>query len=152
MSLPSDSKSSDSWTSFKGSSQRTGTSSSAFLRKPTFKTMIELGPILSSPVSDNASVYVCTITGRIYRIEISGALTKWHINTSSPIVSTPSIYKGLLIVGTFSNWVGDAAVDISIVTSVHLMFKTHPRYGSSSCKREYFRQSVLSMIFMFLGV
>jgi eukaryotic-like serine/threonine-protein kinase len=112
MSLPSDSKSSDSWTSFKGSSQRTGTTSSAFLRKPTFKTVIELGPILSSPVSDNASVYVCTITGRIYRIEISSALTKWHINTSSPIVSTPSISKGLLIVGTFSNWVGDAAVDI----------------------------------------
>jgi outer membrane protein assembly factor BamB len=74
--------------------------------------MIELGPILSSPVSDNASVYVGTITGRIYRIEKSSGFIKWHINTSSPIVSTPSIYKGLLIVGTFSNWVGDAAVDI----------------------------------------
>lgn len=111
MPLPSDLKSSDSWTSFKGNNQRTGTSSSAFLRKPTFKTMIKLGPILSSPVSDNESVYVGTITGRIYRIEISSSLIKWHINTSSPIVSTPSIYKGRLIVGTFSNWVGDATLD-----------------------------------------
>jgi outer membrane protein assembly factor BamB len=71
--------------------------------------MMKLGPILSSPVSDNESVYVGTITGRIYRIERGSLVVKWHANASNPVVSSPSIYKDHLIVGTFSKWVYEPA-------------------------------------------
>ena len=71
--------------------------------------MTIVGPILSSPVSESQSVYVCTITGRVYRIENERNVVKWHVNTSSPVVSSPSIYKNHLIVGTFSTWIHEAA-------------------------------------------
>jgi putative pyrroloquinoline-quinone binding quinoprotein len=105
MSLSSDSKTQDLWTCFKGSCERIGTCNSAFLRKPVFKNMVKVGPILSSPVSDRQSVYVGTITGRVYRIDRSSAIVNWHVNASNPVVSSPSIYKDQLIVGTFSKWV-----------------------------------------------
>src|SRR4030095_8720939 len=104
-SSPLDLKSQDSWTCFKGSNQRTATSNTVFLRKPLFKNMIKVGPVLSSPVADNRSVYVGTITGRIYRIDRGSLVVKWHINASNPVVASPSIYKDHLIVGTFSKWV-----------------------------------------------
>ena len=105
MSSPSDLEPHNSWTCFKGGIQRTGTSNSSFLRTPIFKNMIKVGPLLSSPVADNQSVYVSTITGRIYRIDRRSLSVKWHVNASNPIVSSPSIYKDYLIVGTFSKWV-----------------------------------------------
>ncbi|MGA7367722.1 MAG: PQQ-binding-like beta-propeller repeat protein [Nitrososphaeraceae archaeon] len=111
MSSPSDLKSQDSWTCFKGSNQRTGMSNSASLRKPTFKNMIRVGPVLSSPVSDNKSVYVGTITGRMYRIDRRSFVVNWHANACNPVVSSPSIYKDDLIVGTFSRWAYQSAVD-----------------------------------------
>lgn len=101
----------DSWSCFKGSTWRTGTSEYAFLRKPFLKNMIKVGPVLASPVSDNESVYVGTLTGRMYRIEREDLIIKWHVNTSNPIVATPSIYKGHLMVGTFSKWIYEPAVD-----------------------------------------
>jgi outer membrane protein assembly factor BamB len=101
----SDSELSTSWATFKGNIMRTGRSEFPFLRKPSFRFMIKLGPILSSPVFDKKAVYVSTITGRIYRIESSNMAIGWHVNASSPIVSTPSIHNGRLIVGTFSTWI-----------------------------------------------
>ena len=111
MSSPSDLKSQDTWTCFKGSIQRTGTSNSAFLRKPFLRNMIKVGPVLSSPVADNQSAYVGTITGRVYRIDRGSLIVKWHINASNPVVSSPSIYKDNLIVGTFSKWVYERVAD-----------------------------------------
>ncbi len=111
MSSQSDSKSQDSWPCFKGSNQRSGTSNSGFLRKPLFRNMIKVGPILSSPVLDNQSVFVGTITGRIYRIDRASLVVKWHVNASNPVVSSPSLYKDHLIVATFSKWVYEHAAD-----------------------------------------
>src|SRR5918995_4729965 len=105
----SDSVSQDSWSCFKGSCNRTGRSNSIFLRKPLFRNMTKVGPILSSPVSESQSVYVCTITGRVYRIDRERNVIKWHVNASNPVVSSPSIYKDHLIVGTFSKWVYEQA-------------------------------------------
>jgi outer membrane protein assembly factor BamB len=105
MSSSSDFNLLDSWTCFKGSSQRTGTSETAFLLKPCLTNMIKLGPILSSPISDNESVYVGTITGRIYRVDRNDLAIKWHANAHNPVVSTPSIYKRHLMVATFSTWI-----------------------------------------------
>src|SRR5262245_17767811 len=100
MSLSSDSKSQDFWTCFKGSYQRSGTSSAAFLSKPIFRNMIKVGPVLSSPVSDEQSVFVGTITGRIYRIDMKSSVVKWHINAFNPVVASPSLHKNQLIIGT----------------------------------------------------
>jgi outer membrane protein assembly factor BamB len=101
----SDSEVRTAWTTFKGNIMRTGRSEFPFLRKPSFRFMIKLGPILSSPVFDNKAVYVSTITGRIYRIESSSLAIRWHVNATSPIVSTPSIHNDRLIVGSFSTWI-----------------------------------------------
>ncbi|HZD33630.1 MAG TPA: PQQ-binding-like beta-propeller repeat protein [Nitrososphaeraceae archaeon] len=99
-----------SWSCFKGSTRRTGTSDYTFSRKPFLKNITKVGPVLSSPVSDGESVYVGTLTGRVYRIEIEGLIIKWHVNKSNPIVASPSIYKGHLLVGTFSKWIYEPAV------------------------------------------
>jgi outer membrane protein assembly factor BamB len=101
----SDSRLGTSWTTFKGNNMRTGRCSSPFLPKPSFRSMMKLGPILSSPVVDKKTVYVSTITGRIYRIEGSSSTIKWHVNVSSPIVSTPSIYNDMLVLASFSTWI-----------------------------------------------
>ena len=38
-------------------------------------------------------------------------MVKWHTNISSPVVSTASIYRDCIIVGTFSNWLNEPATD-----------------------------------------
>lgn len=96
------------WTTFKGDIGRAGTSRSPFLQKPYFRSMLKLGPILSSPVADENSAFISTITGRTYCIGITGSVVSWHANTSAPIVSTPSIYDRFLIVATFSDWIKTA--------------------------------------------
>jgi eukaryotic-like serine/threonine-protein kinase len=95
----------DTWSSFKGSARRTGASDYTFSRKPFLRNMIKVGPVLSSPVSDGESVYVGTLTGRVYRIEIDDMNIQWHVNTANPVAASPSIYKGHLMVATFSEWI-----------------------------------------------
>ena len=86
---------------------RTGLSSSSVPRKPSLQWIIELGPMVASPVFDNNTIYSATITGRIYALQKYQRQIKWHSNIGSPIVSSPLLQKDLLIAATFDSWVKD---------------------------------------------
>lgn len=86
---------------------RTGLSSSSVPRKPSLQWILELGPMVASPVFDNNTIYSATITGRIYALQKYQRQIKWHSNIGSPIVSSPLLQKDLLIAATFDSWVKD---------------------------------------------
>ena len=50
---------------------RTGVSASRIPRKPSLLWIKEVGPIVSSPIFADDTIYVSTITGRIFALNIS---------------------------------------------------------------------------------
>ena len=94
-----------SWKMFRGNSMRTGVSASNISRKPSLLWVTEVGPVVSSPVFGEGTIYVSTITGRIFALNPSEKKIKWHLNVSSPIVSTPLLHNQILVVATYDSWV-----------------------------------------------
>ncbi len=92
-----------SWRMFKGNAQRTGVSRSKPIRRPSLQWVTEVGPTVSSPVFDRGNLYVATLTGRIFSLNISKRMTQWDV-TMGPLVSSPLITDSLLIGGTFNGW------------------------------------------------
>jgi outer membrane protein assembly factor BamB len=98
-----------SWKMFRGNVMRTGISSSNLSRTPSLQRVMELGPMVASPVFDNSIVYAATITGRIFALKAYQWGIKWQSNIGSPIISSPSIQQDLLIAATFDSWVKGTA-------------------------------------------
>jgi outer membrane protein assembly factor BamB len=90
---------------FRGNAMRTGLSSSSVPRKPSLQWVIELGPMVASPVFDKNTIYTATITGRIFALQTYQKQIKWRSNIGSPIVSSPLLQGDLLIAATFDSWV-----------------------------------------------
>lgn len=108
-----------SWKMFRGSSMRTGISASNISRKPSLLWVTEVGPVVSSPVFVEGTIYVSTITGRIFALNPSDKKTKWHLNIGSPIVSTPLIHNQILVVATYDSWVkGTSFVGINFLFGI----------------------------------
>ena len=96
----------NSWKMFRGDKRRTGTSySSGLSKRPHLQWVIELGPLIASPVVDDELLYASTITGRVFAVQIIQRQIKWHSNIGSPIVSTPLIEDGVLVTATFDSWI-----------------------------------------------
>ena len=95
----------NSWKMFRGNAMRTGISSSTLSLKPSLKWVVELGPMISSPIFDNSIVYAATTTGRIFALKIYQRQEKWRSNIGSSIVSSPLIQQDLLICATFDSWI-----------------------------------------------
>ncbi|MGC2680668.1 MAG: PQQ-binding-like beta-propeller repeat protein [Candidatus Nitrosopolaris sp.] len=60
-----------SWKMFRGNSMRTGVSASRIPRKPSLLWVTEVGPTISSPIFVDETIYVSTITGRIFALNPS---------------------------------------------------------------------------------
>jgi outer membrane protein assembly factor BamB len=95
----------DSWKMFRGSAMRTGVSASRIPRKPSFLWAKEVGPTVSSPVFVDGRIYVSTITGRIFALNLSEKQIKWHLNVGTPVISSPLIYNGILVAATYDSWI-----------------------------------------------
>jgi outer membrane protein assembly factor BamB len=98
-----------SWKMFRGSSMRTGVSASNISRKPSLLWVTEVGPVVSSPLFEEGMVYVSSITGRIFALNLSKKEIKWCLNVGSPIVSTPLLHNQILLVATYDSWVKGTA-------------------------------------------
>jgi PQQ-like domain len=86
------------WTMFRGNIGRTGTAKTKPLTKALLYWTIELGRMISSPVFERGFLYIATLTGRIFCLDILRREIKWHQNMGSPIVSSPLtliIIKGI---------------------------------------------------------
>ena len=88
---------------------RTGVSASRIPRKPSLLWVKKVGPSVSSPVFANDTIYVSTVTGRIFALNISEKEIKWHLNVVSPIVSSPLLYSNILVVATYDTWIKDTS-------------------------------------------
>jgi hypothetical protein len=97
----------DSWKMFRGSAMRTGVSSSRIPRKPSLLWVTEV--VVSSLIFADDTIYVSTITGRIFALNISEKKIKWHLYVGSPIVSSPLIYNGILVAATYDSWIKDTS-------------------------------------------
>jgi outer membrane protein assembly factor BamB len=94
-----------SWKMFRGSSMRTGVSASRIRHKPSLLWVTEVGPIVSSPIVAQGTIYVSTITGRIFALNPSEKRIKWHLNVGSPVVSSPLLHNGILVAATYDSWI-----------------------------------------------
>jgi outer membrane protein assembly factor BamB len=88
---------------------RTGVSTSRIPRKPSLLWVKEVGPSVSSPLFVDGTIYVSTITGRIFALNLSEKEIKWHLYVGSPIVSSPLIYNGILVAATYDSWIKDTS-------------------------------------------
>jgi outer membrane protein assembly factor BamB len=84
---------------------RTGVSASRIRHKPSLLWVTEVGPIVSSPIVAQGTIYVSTITGRIFALNPSEKKIKWHLNVGSPIVSSPLLHNGILVAATYDSWI-----------------------------------------------
>jgi hypothetical protein len=90
---------------FRGNSMRTGVSASGIRRKPSLLWVTEVGPIVSSPLFVQGTIYTSTITGRIFALNPLRKQIKWHLSVSSPVVSSPLIHDGILVAATYDSWI-----------------------------------------------
>jgi outer membrane protein assembly factor BamB len=97
----------NSWKTFRGSSMRTGVSASKISSKPSLLWVTEIGPVVSSPVFEDRTIYVSTITGRIFAVNSLQKQIKWHSTVGSPIVSSPLVHNGILVAATYDSWIKD---------------------------------------------
>ena len=103
----------ESWTMFRGNIKRTGSTKTKPLIKPLLYWTIELGPVISSPVFKGGFLYVATLTGRIFCLDIPKREIKWHYNIGSPIVSSPLILDEMVICATFDSWINNDNLKIT---------------------------------------
>ena len=116
----------ESWTMFRGNMKRTGTIKTKPIIKPLLYWTIELGPVISSPVFEGGFMYVGTLTGRVFCLDIIKREIKWHYNIGSPIVSSPIILNEKLICATFDSWINN---DISKNNSIFSLDKNDGSMG-----------------------
>lgn len=88
---------------------RTGASASNIPRKPSLLWVTEVGPSVSSPIFGDGTIYVSTITGRIFALNPSKKQIKWHLNVGSPLVSSPLLHNSILVAATYDSWIKDAS-------------------------------------------
>jgi hypothetical protein len=84
---------------------RTGASASKISRKPSLLWVTEVGPSVSSPIFVQGTIYVSTITGRIFALNPSEKQIKWHLNVGSPVISSPLLHNGILVAATYDSWI-----------------------------------------------
>jgi len=111
-------KNNESWTMFRGNTRRTGSLRTKPLSKPLLYWTIELGPIISSPVYEGGFLYIATLTGRIFCLDILRREIRWHQNFGSPIVSSPLILDDMIICATFNSWTNNDLFENNIVYSL----------------------------------
>ena len=86
---------------------RTGVSESKISCKPSLLWVTEVGPALSSPVFEDGSIYISTITGRIFAINLIQKRIKWHSDLGIPLVSSPLLHNGIIVGATYDSWIKD---------------------------------------------
>lgn len=112
------SKYDESWTMFRGNPKRTGSIRTRVLTRPLLYWTIKLGPIISSPVCENGFLYIATMTGRIFCLDIHRREIRWHQNVGSPIVSSPLIRDNMIICATFDSWINGESLENNFVYSL----------------------------------
>jgi outer membrane protein assembly factor BamB len=89
---------------FRGSPRRTGVSGSRISRRPLLLWVTEIGPSVSSPVFEDGTIYIATITGRIFAINLVKKRIKWQRDVGSSVVSSPLIHNKILVAATYDSW------------------------------------------------
>jgi outer membrane protein assembly factor BamB len=86
---------------------RTGVSGSKVSDRPSLLWVTEIGPAVSSPLFEDGTVYISTITGRIFAINLIQKRIKWHLDIGSPLVSSPLVHNSILVAATYDSWIKD---------------------------------------------
>jgi len=112
-------ESKESWTMFRGNAKRTGLVKTKPLIKPLLYWTVELGPMISSPIFEGGFLYIATLTGRIFCLDILRREIKWHYNMGSPIVSSPVIVDNMIICATFDSWINNGTSENNFIVSLN---------------------------------
>lgn len=97
----------NSWVLFRGNDKRSGNFRGKFTRKLSLFWVIELEPMISSPIFHNNIVYNSTLSGKIFAIDVYKKKTIWQKTIGIPFVSTPFLHNDLLISCTFNSWINN---------------------------------------------
>ena len=97
----------ESWDMFRGNIRRTGSLRTKPVTKPSLYWTIEFGPMVSSPVYEERFLYIPTLTGRIFCLDMLKREIRWHHNIGIPMVSSPLILGDMIVCATFGNWIND---------------------------------------------
>src|ERR671932_1414643 len=99
----------NSWKMFRGNPMRTGVSGSKISHRLSLIWLTEIGPSVSSPLFEDGTIYISTITGRIFAINLIQRRIKWHLDVGSPLVSSPLVDNGILVAATYDSWIKDTS-------------------------------------------
>jgi outer membrane protein assembly factor BamB len=81
-------------------------------REPTRKWAINLdGPIQSSPVLAQDTLYVSSVDGHVYALNIQNGKRRWTFSGHGPFVATPVLSGGTLYVGSTDHFLYALAAD-----------------------------------------
>ena len=92
---------------FRGSPRRTGVSASRISSRPLLLWVTEIGPSVSSPLFEGGTIYISTITGRIFAINLIQKQIKWQRDIGRPVVSSPLVQNKMLVAATYDTWIKD---------------------------------------------
>jgi len=92
---------------FRGNPRRTGVSGSTISCRPSLLWVTEIGPSISSPVFEDGTIYISTVTGRIFAINLIQKRIKWQRDVGSPVVSSPLVNSRILVAATYDSWTKD---------------------------------------------
>ncbi|MGB9168554.1 MAG: PQQ-binding-like beta-propeller repeat protein [Nitrososphaeraceae archaeon] len=95
----------DSWLLFRGNEERSGVFAGKLSRELSLFWVIELEPMISSPIFHNNIVYNSTITGKIFAVNAYRKKIVWQKNIENPLVSSLLLHDDLLISCTFNSWI-----------------------------------------------
>ena len=75
--------------------------------RPLLLWVTEIGPSVSSPLFEDGTIYISTITGRIFAINLVQKQIKWQRDIGSPVVSSPLVHNKTLVAATYDSWIKD---------------------------------------------
>ncbi|NIR02497.1 MAG: PQQ-binding-like beta-propeller repeat protein, partial [Gemmatimonadales bacterium] len=89
------------WQMFRADSQHMGASRSSPDARGELAWTFRTGAwVQSSPAVTNGSVYVGSIDGCLYALEVSTGRERWRFKTAGPVRSSPAIVEGVVYFGS----------------------------------------------------
>ncbi len=101
------------------------------------------GPVLSSPVIDQGTLYFGSGDGNVYAVDAETGVQKWMVTTRGAVDSTPALDQGLLFVASFDGglYALDAATGVRrwrFDTGGERRFEAKGLHGASPASQTFF--------------
>ena len=131
----------NSWLLFRGNQNRNGVFSGKLPRELSLFWVIELEPMISSPIFHNNIVYNSTITGKIFAVNVYRKKIIWQKNIEKPFVSSLLLHDNLLISCTFDSWIikqDSKSLEKNVIYALDITKEGKEEWKGTNTRRYFF--------------